>query len=219
MWLPVDCTEGSGSQVQMGFQRHFSPDYFAPAPEHLALTHLPSDPSWQLLQEPLSLQELRPLISPDIDVLGSGGIRPQDWSESIHVDAGAQSPVAQVCIHAESDVVFSADLQKVSQHQATPAGVHGLSNSPLSLDRSGMCLLLCLMLAIMFLRSTPRGSKKSTKTHRCASRMFCSVTQQPMPRWVTHWFSQKPKPTPLPLSYSTGDSIGGLMFVSARRER
>ena len=136
VWFPVDCTHGSGTLVQQDQLRCFCRDYFASSPKHLVFTHIPTDPSWQLLQKPLILDELRPLIAPDIHVFGRDGVEPQVWRECIHIAPGSPDPVARVSIHAQPDVHFSAELDKASREQAALASTHSLLDSSSSLDRN-----------------------------------------------------------------------------------
>ena len=133
-WFPVDCAQGSGALVQMEFLPRFSRDCFISAPEHLALTHIPEDTSWQLLHKPLPLDKLGPLIAPDIHVFGRDGVEPQVWSECIHIAPGSPDPVARVSIHAQPDVRFSVVMDKASQEQAALASTHSLLDSCSSLD-------------------------------------------------------------------------------------
>ena len=54
-WRLLDCCWGAGHYDEQGaFVQSFTPHYFLTAPEDFAYDHLPTDPSWQLLDQPMS---------------------------------------------------------------------------------------------------------------------------------------------------------------------
>jgi transglutaminase/protease-like cytokinesis protein 3 len=54
-WSLVDCTWGAGWVDEHGqFVRSYRPHYFLTPPEHFVYDHFPSDPRWQLLDDPIS---------------------------------------------------------------------------------------------------------------------------------------------------------------------
>jgi transglutaminase/protease-like cytokinesis protein 3 len=54
-WILVDSTWGAGAVDETGvYRRRFDPWYFDPPPSELQCTHLPADPRWQLVSEPIS---------------------------------------------------------------------------------------------------------------------------------------------------------------------
>jgi len=62
-WILVDCVLGAGFGSEAG--HHFRPYYFGPRAEELAISHLPMEPQWQLLEAPLSRRSF--LAQPRID--------------------------------------------------------------------------------------------------------------------------------------------------------
>lgn len=62
-WQLVDSTWGAGHlDPEEGFVQRFEEFYFLTPPEDLVWTHLPEDPSWQLLDAPLSKEEFERLV-------------------------------------------------------------------------------------------------------------------------------------------------------------
>ncbi|MBN2031030.1 hypothetical protein JW824_12400 [bacterium] len=53
-WYLIDSTWGAGSSDGIRFVRQFEEHYFLTPPEQFIFDHLPEDPSWQLLEYPLS---------------------------------------------------------------------------------------------------------------------------------------------------------------------
>lgn len=110
MVLQLDCTLGSGStSSSSGFVKSYTPDYFAVPPEHLILTHWPTDPEHQLLESSLSLQDIMPIIPVPITTLRRG-ILPQTWCETLCVPNQSQCPVVSVDIKTIGEHTISADL-------------------------------------------------------------------------------------------------------------
>jgi len=57
-WYFLDCTWGAGGIDDSGkFKHHFNDYYFLTAPEKLIYTHLPDDPVWQRIPNPISKEE------------------------------------------------------------------------------------------------------------------------------------------------------------------
>ena len=108
VWFPIDCTFGSGAVTSGNteFTPEFTRHYFAVPPERLVLTHWPSDESRQLLESPISLQQMQPLIPAHAQVFAVG-VQPENWSECIH---SFDSPVVRVELKAEPDMKFTAKL-------------------------------------------------------------------------------------------------------------
>ena len=73
MWYLIDCTYGAGVLNETDFTKMYSDSYFAVPPEQLILTHFPDSDKWQLLEKPLTLTDIRPLIvlTPDAFNLGN----------------------------------------------------------------------------------------------------------------------------------------------------
>lgn len=84
----------------MQFTARYSRAYFAAPPEKLVLTHLPSDEAWQLLQHPVAVKDLQPLIAPQLQVF-TLGVEPKSWSECIHIPDHTADPVVSVCLKAK----------------------------------------------------------------------------------------------------------------------
>lgn len=64
-WTLLDVTWDAGRVVDGTWERHFSRDLLGADPSLFATTHLPDDPSWQLLPTPLSAADL--LARPALD--------------------------------------------------------------------------------------------------------------------------------------------------------
>ena len=111
VWFPLDCTFGSGFlDPSMHFNRVYSQGYFAARPERWILTHWPQITAWQLLQMPLTLEEVQPLIPVNTHTFALG-VEPQVWSECICIPKGRTDPTVKVNLKAtNSDLFFSAKL-------------------------------------------------------------------------------------------------------------
>ena len=64
-WYLVDSTWGAGSVVNNVYKKDFNNFYFCCDPKEFVLTHYPTDPKWQLLEEPISKESFS--IFPFID--------------------------------------------------------------------------------------------------------------------------------------------------------
>lgn len=72
-WRLLDCCWGAGyCDDYHHFQRRFTDHQFAVQPEHFVLTHLPEEDRWQLLEEPLTLEEFEETASPKIQFFHLG---------------------------------------------------------------------------------------------------------------------------------------------------
>ena len=108
IWFPIDCTFGSGpvNSGNTNFSPKFNRHYFAVPPERLVLTHWPLDSSWQLLESPVTLKQMQPLIPVHAQVFGLG-IQPKNWSECIH---SFDSPVVRIQLKAGPGMKITAEL-------------------------------------------------------------------------------------------------------------
>ena len=61
-WKPIEVTWGAGNVVNKQFVRCVQDNYFLPAPEQFNLNHLPEDPKWQLLDNPISLEKFENMV-------------------------------------------------------------------------------------------------------------------------------------------------------------
>ena len=120
-WFPIDCTFGSGSIVnKKEFQHNFSHLYFAPPPEQLILTHWPrGDDRWQLLQQPIELHELKPLIVPSLKVLAQG-ICPEMVTQVIPVPENSCWPIITIPLKASQNLKFRATINPLD----SPSNLH-----------------------------------------------------------------------------------------------
>jgi len=74
-WQLVDATWDSGwFRDGIVYEQHYSTDYLFPDPVWLVHTHLPDDPSWQLLAQPVSKDEFEdlPYLTAEFFRLGLG---------------------------------------------------------------------------------------------------------------------------------------------------
>jgi transglutaminase superfamily protein len=58
-WQLVDATWGSGAVRDKEFVKHFDEYYFLVPPDQLVFSHLPKDPKWQMLLEPVTEKEFK----------------------------------------------------------------------------------------------------------------------------------------------------------------
>jgi hypothetical protein len=66
-WYLIDCTWDAGYVTDDTFKRVYETGYFCTPPEGFLHTHLPGNPSWQLIDKPLSFKEFHEL--PKLDGL------------------------------------------------------------------------------------------------------------------------------------------------------
>jgi len=66
-WILIDCTWGAGTCSDTAFNGEFRPHFFGVPPTQLLFTHFPTDPSWQLLKQPISYSSFinQPILSTD----------------------------------------------------------------------------------------------------------------------------------------------------------
>ncbi|MFP4362491.1 MAG: transglutaminase domain-containing protein [Spirochaetia bacterium] len=71
-WYLLDSTWGAGHVNGRRFVRRYNEFYFLTPPEEFIFTHLPTDPQWQLLDDPLTLNEFenQVYVRPEIFVYG-----------------------------------------------------------------------------------------------------------------------------------------------------
>ncbi|CAF1391085.1 unnamed protein product [Didymodactylos carnosus] len=63
-WYLVDPTWGEGYLQEKQSKKKLIPYYFLVRPEHLVYTHLPEDSKWQLLPQPINMQQFLDLPEP-----------------------------------------------------------------------------------------------------------------------------------------------------------
>lgn len=71
-WQLLDVTWGAGHVQGTQFVKRFKELHFLTPPEQMIFTHFPTDPRWQLLQTPLTLQQFESLPTVDDDLFGMG---------------------------------------------------------------------------------------------------------------------------------------------------
>lgn len=95
-WLLLDATWDAGGVDERGFVAELGSRYLFPPPEVMAVDHLPADPRWQLLDEPVSTEVFarRPalsggvvLLEPTTDAL---------WVDSSELTVSVASPDGDV---------------------------------------------------------------------------------------------------------------------------
>ena len=103
----LDCTFASGYVTStMSYCKYFSCHYFAVPPHQFILTHWPSNETWKLLDEPLTLEKLKPLIPVPSSTIGLG-IEPDTWSEVVEI---LDDPVACIQLRCKENVAIFATL-------------------------------------------------------------------------------------------------------------
>ena len=132
-YFQVDCTHGSGYYSDGVFEPNFNRLYFFPAPERLILTHWVEDEQFQLLESPVSLNELQPICVLNQEMY-SRGIMPETLSQFI--DLPSTSPVAKFDLHVKScdltsNLSISASLKELHDNgeNSTVSVVHNSGNS------------------------------------------------------------------------------------------
>lgn len=96
----LDCTSGGNSHTSY---------YFGAAPQQLILTHLPTNPSHQLLLSPLSLEDVQAIIPIPVTTVKEG-IVPLTWSNTLEAATESQCPVVSVQLRAPENCLLSAKL-------------------------------------------------------------------------------------------------------------
>lgn len=104
-WYLIDSTWGAGSSDGIQFIRQFEEHYFLTPPEQFIFDHLPEDPSWQLLETPLSESQFVNLPY----------VKSHFFRNGLQVDSHFQSVIEtdnqiSIFLKAPSDVLLSASL-------------------------------------------------------------------------------------------------------------
>lgn len=119
----LDCTFASGYVTpEMKFCKTFNRHYFAVQPQQMILTHWPSNETWQLLEEPLTLEMFQPLIPMAPSTMGLG-IEPETWSEVVEV---LDDPVVCIKLRCKDGMKILATL--VTSEEASSHSVAKQSN-------------------------------------------------------------------------------------------
>lgn len=112
VWFPVDCASGAGILApHLSFQPKFTPHYFAVSPDSLICSHIPVEPEWQLLHEPVSHDNLRPMISPSL-LSFHLGIQPLSWAEMINIDHDSNTTTFKIQFRAPPNLQLTAKLRR-----------------------------------------------------------------------------------------------------------
>lgn len=105
-WRLVDSTWGAGAvDPEEGFVQRFEDFYFLTPPEELVWTHLPEDPSWQLLDSPMSKEEFE----------GLAYAKPPFFKNEMRIESPLEGTIradegAKVTLSAPEDVGVTAEL-------------------------------------------------------------------------------------------------------------
>ncbi len=105
-WRLVDSTWGAGYlDPQEGFVERFEEFFFLAPPEELIWTHLPQDPNWQLLDDPISREEFERLVY----------AKPAFFNNDMSIVGPLECTIdgtrgASVTLSAPQDVAVIADL-------------------------------------------------------------------------------------------------------------
>jgi hypothetical protein len=130
-WRLMDATWGAGYlDEQTQFVRRFQEHYFLTAPDEFIFDHLPQDPQWQLLAQPISAAEyeslvyLRPMFFLAGFRIGSHPHARIAAADHVTVTLGVTEPVqvAARVVDAASDRPFAEELTFV-QVSATEARI------------------------------------------------------------------------------------------------
>jgi transglutaminase-like putative cysteine protease len=105
-WRLVDSTWGAGHlDPEEGYVQRFEEFYFLTPPEDLVWTHLPEDPSWQLLDAPLSKEEFEGIVY----------AKPAFFKNDMRIESPIEGTIdandgANVTLSAPQDVSVIAEL-------------------------------------------------------------------------------------------------------------
>ncbi|MDD5735131.1 MAG: transglutaminase domain-containing protein [Methanothrix soehngenii] len=133
-WHLIDSTWGAGKVDKDGKNnKEFDDYYFLTSPEKFIFDHLPEDPYWQLLDEPISKEEFEDLVCLE-PAFFDLGIRLGNQENASIISNGA----ANITLYSPEDVSFIAELEMPAEH-AFSRRIHG---SPTFISRSGeQCLI------------------------------------------------------------------------------
>ncbi len=109
-WYLIDSTWGAGSSDGMHFIRQFEEHYFLTPPEQFIFDHLPEDPSWQLLESPVSETQFVRLPY----------VKSHFFRNGLEIGSHFQSIIEtddqiSITLQAPSDVLLSARLLRNGQ--------------------------------------------------------------------------------------------------------
>ncbi|MCA9790959.1 MAG: hypothetical protein KC910_04160 [Candidatus Eremiobacteraeota bacterium] len=106
-WQLLDATWGAGGIDQGKFKREPSRDWFMVKPDQFIYSHYPSQPKWQLLDEPMERTDFEqlPLVKPDFFHLG------------LHLDSHEQVLIEtdgdlEIKLSGQSDCLLSAAIEQ-----------------------------------------------------------------------------------------------------------
>ena len=122
-WKLLDCTWGAGALNEQGeYVRGFEPFYFFTPPDQFIYSHFPSDPKWQLLDEPLSRQAFEdlPQVKPAFFLCGLRFL----GAPQAHILA--EGPIVAVPIVIPEDTNMVATLL-IGEYPAVNGGARFLS--------------------------------------------------------------------------------------------
>ncbi|CAF4418860.1 unnamed protein product [Rotaria sp. Silwood2] len=114
-WYLMESTWGAGHLTeQKAFQHELNSYYFFPRPNEMIYHHLPENEKWQLLREPIKMEQYvqLPKIHPIYFQLNLNLISPR---HQVNVDLLPGKPYALVLMRAPSDVHLIADLKLHNQ--------------------------------------------------------------------------------------------------------
>jgi transglutaminase/protease-like cytokinesis protein 3 len=113
-WQLLDCTWGAGAVDADGaYRQRFEPYYFLPPPEEFLLTHLPSDPKWQLVEPSIRLTQFEKLPYVKAPFFRCG-LRVKSHGSCVIEPAGRSVAVE---LAAPSDAVLLGKLIRGVSHQ------------------------------------------------------------------------------------------------------
>ncbi len=105
-WQLIDSTWGAGHlDPEEGYVQSFEEFYFFTPPEDLVWTHLPQDPSWQLLERPISREEFQGMVY----------AKPAFFKNEMRIESPIQGIIyadegVNVTLSAPQDIAIIAEL-------------------------------------------------------------------------------------------------------------
>lgn len=167
IWFLLDCTFGAGYLDQSKeFKRAYSRHYFATPPTQLILTHLPEKEEWQLLEIPVTQDELKPIVECPAYTFGMG-ITPGTWSRSIQLSE--KDAATSIDLTAKSSVKITAKLTPLGNDSEKSQDIINFDNL-VTIQRDGDEVKIRVVLpwkgSFIFAISASQEKKRAFPQHR-----------------------------------------------------
>ena len=177
-WFLVDCTFGTGYlDRSKEFKRVYSRHYFATPPSKLILTHWPEKEEWQLLETPVTQEELKSIVECPAYTSGMG-IEPCTWSRSIQLSG--RDAAASIDLTAKHSVQITTKLTPLDNDLQISQNIVNFDNL-VSVQRNADEVKIRVVLPwkgnFIFAISASQEKKQEFPTHRVC---LCYRIQSPV---------------------------------------